>query len=104
MSDTTFDIPRERLTILLNALYDDGITTLSVAHPSDAVGELCRLHLAGDGACTVNVTLDADAYADCRNDVNTEYGEPAVTELPDRRSYLSAYLAAGLLEPANADD
>lgn len=99
-----FDVPRERLTILLNALYDDGVTTLSVAHPSDAVGELCRLHLADDGRCTVDVTLGVDAYADRRNDVNTEYGEPAVTELPDRRSYLAAYLAAGLLGPANGDD
>lgn len=101
---TAFDIPREQLTVLLNALYDDGIPGLSVTHPSDAVGELCQIHLEDGGACTVEVTCGTDAYADRRSDVNGRHGEPAVTELPDARAYLSAYLAAGLLDPGNAAD
>lgn len=95
---------RPHLTVLLNALYDTGTTTIPVEHPSDEVGELFRVEFGDAGEATVRMSKDLTEYADARNAVNTEYGEPAISELPDRRSYLSAFIAGGLLEPANQDE
>jgi hypothetical protein len=94
-------LARPHLTVLLNALYDTGTTTIPVEHPSDEVGELFRIEFDDSGETTVRLTTDLEAYADARSEVNSQYGEPAISELPDQRSYLSAFIAGGLLEPAN---
>jgi len=97
-------LTRPHLTVLLNALYDTGTTTIPVEHPSDEVGELFRIEFDDSGEPTVRLTTDLKTYADARSDINSQYGEPAISELPDRRSYLSAFIAGGLLEPANRDE
>lgn len=97
-------LTRPHLTILLNALYDTGTTTIPVEHPSNELGELFRIELDNAGETTVRLTTDLEAYADVRNDINNEYGEPAISELPDKRSYLSAFIAGGLLDPTNQDE
>ena len=97
-------LTRPHLTVLLNALYDTGTTTIPVGHPSDEVGELFRVELDDSGETTVRLTTDLEAYANARSDVNSAYGEPAISELPDQRSYLSAFIAGGLVEPANQEE
>lgn len=96
-------LARPSLTVLLNALYEIGTTTIPVEHPSDAIGELFRIELGDDGENTVRLTHDLDAYADVRADIDSRYGEPAISELPDPQSYLKAFVASGLLAPANKE-
>jgi hypothetical protein len=96
-------LSRPSLTILLNALHDTSTTTIPVKHPNDEIGELFRIELGNADKTTVRLTKDLEAYAEARNDVNSEYGEPAISELPEQRSYLSTFIAGGLLEPANLD-
>jgi len=98
------EVPRPHLTTLLNALYDSGNTPISVSHPSDEIGELLRIDLDESGQGTVRFAKDLDAYGDARSAVNSEYGEPAISELPHPQSYLRTFLAGGLLGPANEED
>ena len=97
-------LTRPHLTVLLNTLYDTDTTTIPVEHPSDEVGELFRIELDDAGETTIRMTKDLEAYADARSAVNSAYGEPAISELPDQRSYLSAFIAGRLLNPANRDE
>ncbi|WP_049996226.1 hypothetical protein [Halococcus sediminicola] len=94
-------LARSRLTVLLNALYDSGETTIPVSHPGSDVGELFRIELGGPQSSTVRLSKDFQTYSDARSAVNSSYGAPAVNELPSPRSYLSAFLAGGLLSPGN---
>lgn len=98
------NIPRPHLTVLFNALYDAGETTVPVTHPSDEIGELFQIHLEEDGQCTVEFTTDSSGYADRRSTINERYGEPAITEVPDRRSYLNAFVASGIVPIVNLED
>ena len=98
------EIPRPHLTTLLNALYDSDNTPISVSHPSDDLGELFRIELNDEGQATVRFAKDLAAYGDARSTVNSEHGEPAISELPRPQSYLRAFLAGGLLAPANEAD
>lgn len=98
------DIARPHLTTLLNALYDAGETTVPIEHPSSELGELCRVHLEDVGRCTVEFTTDTREYANRRSTVNETYGEPAITEVPDVRSFVSAFVAGGLVDLANRDE
>ena len=94
-------LTRPHLTVLLNALYDTETTTIPVEHPSNEIGELFRIEFDDSGETTVRLTTDLRTYADARSDINSAYGEPAISEIPDQRSYLSALIAGGLLELAN---
>ena len=98
------NVPRIHLTTVCNALYATGTTSIPVSHPSKHIGELIRIELGDPQESSVYVTLDADAYAAARSDVDRTFGTPAVTELPSRQSYLNAFLAGGLLEAKNADE
>ena len=97
------EVPRSQLTTLLNALYDSDNTPISVSHPSDDIGELLRIDLDEAGRGTVRLAKDLDAYGEARSAVNSEHGEPAISELPHPQSYLRAFLAGGLLSVANED-
>lgn len=94
-------LTRAHLTVLLNALYDTGTTTISVAHPSETIGELFRIELGEPDASTVSIEKDAQAYAEAREEVNREHGTPVVDELPKPQSYVNAFLAGALLDPPN---
>ena len=97
-------LTRPHLTVLLNALHDTETTSIPVEHPSDELGELFRIKFDDAGDTTVRLTTDLRAYADARSDINSTYGEPAISEIPDQRSYPSALIAGGLLELANQDE
>lgn len=75
-------LTRPHLTVLLNALYDTDTTTIPVEHPSDEVGELFRIELDDSGETTVRMTMDLEAYADARSDVNGAYGPPRSANSP----------------------
>ena len=85
------EVPRSQLTTLLSALYDSDDTPISVSHPSDDIGELLRINLDKVGRGTVRLTKDLDAYGEARSAVNSEHGEPAISELPLPQSYLRAF-------------
>lgn len=97
-------LDRSRLTILLNALYDSGTDRITVSHPSDAVGDLCRLELGAPADTNVRILLDERAYADARDDVKRDHGGAVAGELPEPQSYVNAFVAGGLLDPANKDE
>lgn len=97
-------LSRPHLTVLLNALYDAGETTVSVAHPSDAIGELLELELGDPTDSTVRFTKSLDEYADARRQVESDHGSAVVEELPQPRSFANAFLAGGLFGPTNRDE
>lgn len=95
------NVSREHLTVILNALYDEGETRISVEHPCEEIGELFRIELAGHRDSTVRFTQGAMSYADNRNDVHQKYGDSPYDDLPDHREYIKGFLAGGLIEPKN---
>lgn len=95
------ELARSHLTLLLNALYETDTSTITVAHPSDTIGDLLEIELGDPEESTVTILKDEQAYADARQQVDREHGDPAVDELPQRQSYLNAFLAGGLLAPPN---
>lgn len=97
-------ISRPHLTVLLNALYETGITRIPVRHPSDEIGTLFEINLGDADASEIELTLNTDAYSAARRDVELEHGSPAVTELPKPRAYTNAFLAGGFVQPANASE
>lgn len=97
-------VARSRLTVLLNALYDTGATTISVAHPSPDLGELLSIELEDAAASTVRFSLDTDAFAEIRNAIEMEYGSGVSDELPRPASYRNGLLAGGLLDIPNREE
>lgn len=97
-------LQRTRLAVVLNALYDSGTDRVTVSHSSDAVGDLLEIDLADPSASTVRVLHDVDAYRSARDAVQRDHGRDVVDELPDPRSYATAFLAGGLLDPPNRDE
>jgi hypothetical protein len=97
-------LTRQQLTILLNALYEDDIRRLTVSHPSDAIGDLVELHLDDPFDSDVRVIQKKDDYTESLQDVDRQYGSPAVDDLPSPQSYLNALFAGGLLSPENEAD
>lgn len=98
------EIGQQHLTVVLNALYETGRDTIPVSHPSDELDELCTLHLEEGGTCRLDFHVDAAEYATRRSTINETYGEPAITEIPGRQSFLNALLASGILETENQDE
>jgi hypothetical protein len=97
-------VRRDHLTVLLNHLHDRGDDTFAVEHPAEAVGELLRIDLGGPDDCTVEFTMDTDAYANARQDVGRAYGDQVMNDLPEPAQFVNAVLASGILDPANVDD
>ncbi len=95
---------RPHLTILCNALYDLDVSRISVAHPSEEIGELLEIDLGDPQASTVSLRHDDGSYRDARHEVECIHGHPAVDELPEASSYRDAFLAGGLLRPDNAKE
>jgi len=98
------ELSRRYLTVLLNALYDTDTSEISIAHPSDEVGELLTIELGDPNSSTIRLSKSLDEYADARSRVNNEYGSQVASELPEPRSYVNALLAGRLHSPDNQDE
>jgi hypothetical protein len=96
-------VSRPRLTVLLNALYDAGVDSIPVEHPSGDIGELVRIELGDDGTATVRFTQGTYTYQDNREEIPVQYGEPAYEDLPDAQTYTRAAVASGLVNVENED-
>lgn len=97
-------LERDHLALLLNALYEDGVTTVPVEHPCELIGELCRIELGAHDDSTVRITQGAVTYGQQRDAVARAHGERPHEDLPDEHAYVKAYVGGGLLEPENAAD
>lgn len=97
-------VTRSRLTVLLNALYDAGVDSIPVEHPSSDIGELVRIELGDDGAATVRFTQGTYTYQDNREEIPAKHGEPAYDDLPDAETYTRAVVASGLVDIENDDE
>ncbi|MDX1746781.1 MAG: hypothetical protein R3324_12645, partial [Halobacteriales archaeon] len=97
-------LARSQLTVLLNALYNTDTSPFVLSHPSAAIGDLLRIELGDPDASTVRLAQSIEDYGEARSAVDVEHGTPAVTEVPEPRSYLSGLLAGGLVEPANLEE
>jgi hypothetical protein len=89
----------DQLPLVWNALWDAGEDRIAIDHPAEALAPLCTVTL------DETVTLQPQAietYAAARTAVATEWGEDVVAELPTASSVCGAYLAAGIIAPANA--
>ncbi len=96
-------VERERLMVLLNALYDEGAHSVSVKHPCDDIGELVRIELMDDGQATVHFSQGSMTYQDNRETIPAKYGEPAYNDLPDAATYTRLLVASGLVDLRNRD-
>lgn len=97
-------LQRKHLTVLLNALYDQGVTPLTVSHPSDEIGDLLRLDLGDPYESRVRVLADAREYEARREEVHRAYDEAAYEELPDKEEYIRLLVAAGIEDVANHEE
>ncbi|GAA0529136.1 hypothetical protein [Halorubrum aquaticum] len=97
-------LARHHITHLLNALYTDGITSVSVRHPCEEIGELLEIDLSDPVATTVRFTQGALTYQDSREELHTTYGEQAYDDLPDKDTYIRALVAGGLVDIENRED
>ena len=62
-------LARHHITHLLNALYTEGITSVSVRHPCEEIGELLEIDLSDPVATTVRFTQGALTYQDSREEL-----------------------------------
>jgi hypothetical protein len=97
-------VSRSHLTTLLNALYARDIAEVTISHPSDAVGELCTIHLENPLDSQIEVHHDRDSYANAVNDVARDHGETAANELPNPQSFVNSFFAGGILEAPNLSE
>lgn len=87
--------------LLLNGLYDSGVKSIAVKHPSAAIGELVRIRLEDDGQASVRFTQGSGTYQDNRETIPAKYGQPAYEDLPDAGTYLRAMVASGHVDLKN---
>jgi len=97
-------LARHHITHLLNALYTEGITSVSVRHPCEEIGELLEIDLSDPVATTVRFTQGALTYQDSREELHTTYDEQAYDDLPDKDTYIRALVAGGLVDIENRED
>ncbi|AWB28394.1 hypothetical protein HARCEL1_12120 [Halococcoides cellulosivorans] len=97
-------VERRRLMVLLNALYDHGVTSIPVEHPCDDIGELLVVELEDNGQATVRFTQGSMTYQDSRETIPAKHGEPAYLDLPDAQTYTRMMVASGYVEPKNIDE
>jgi hypothetical protein len=96
-------LPRQHATALLNALYTDGVTTVSVTHPCEDIDELLRIDISEPRNTIVRFSQGALTYQDAREALETTYDERAYDDLPDKETYIRALVAGGLIEIENSE-
>ena len=97
-------VRRRHLTALLNRLYEQGHTAISVAHPAHEIGELLRIDLDGYEESSVALTTTLEEYADAKTDIELAYGERVAADLPEPADVRNTLLGAELLPPANHEE
>jgi hypothetical protein len=97
------EIARDHITHLLNALYSDGVTSISVKHPCEEIGELFKIDISDPVATTVTFTQGAITYQEAREAVHPTHGEQAYEDLPDKETYIRALVAGGLIDIENSE-
>jgi len=97
-------LERAHITHLLNALYTEDVTSVSVKHPCEDIGELLRLEISDPVETTVRFTQGALTYQDTREEMHTAFGERVYNDLPDAETYVRALVAAGLVDIENVDE
>jgi rRNA-processing protein FCF1 len=95
-------VERQRLMILLNALYDQDVDSVPVEHPCDEIGELVRIELEDNGQASIRFTQGALTYQDSRKSIPAKYGEAAYDDLPDAQTYTRTMVASGHIELENS--
>lgn len=97
-------IERQRLMILLNALYDQGVHSIPVEHPCDEIGELVRIELDDNGEASVRFTQGSITYQNNRESIPAKYGEAAYDDLPDPQTYTRTMVASEHIELDNLNE
>lgn len=97
-------LARHHITHLLNALYTEGVTTVSVKHPCDDIDELLEIDIADPVETRVRFTQGALTYQDTREEIHSMYRERAYNDLPDKETYIRALVAGRLVDVENYDD
>ncbi|WP_254821932.1 hypothetical protein [Haloglomus halophilum] len=88
---------------LLNALYSEGVTTLTVEHPSPQIDTLLRIDLGDDATATVRFPTPLDEYRETREQIQLEHGDAPYSDLPDPHEFVAALTGCGLVELANRE-
>lgn len=96
------EVRRGNLMALINALYEEDETHITVSHPCETIGELCTITLQDRGRARVRLQ-GALTYQDRREELPAKYGENAYEDLPDAESYVRAVVASGLGTIANEE-
>ena len=91
-------LKQTHITHLLNALYTEDVTSVSVKHPCDDIGELLRLEISDPAETIVRFTQGALTYQDTREEIHTTYSERVYDDLPDAATYVRALIAADLID------
>jgi hypothetical protein len=89
--------------VLLNALYDEDVSSIPVVHPCDDIGELVRIELRTRGEARVRFTQGSFTYQDNRELTHTKHGDAAYNDLPDADTFTRLPVASGHVELANHD-
>lgn len=97
-------IERQRLMILLNALFDQDVDSIPVNHPCDEIGELIRINLEDNGQASVQFVQGTITYQDNRDAIPAKYGEAAYDDLPDAHTYTRTMVASGHIALENLDE
>ena len=88
--------------VLLNALFDQDVHSIPVAHPCDEIGELVRVELEDNGRASIRFTQGSLTYQDNRESIPAKYGEAAYDDLPDAQTYTRTMVASGHIELENS--
>lgn len=97
-------IGRHRLLVLLNALHDQGVTSIPIKHPCEDIDELVKIELEEGGETTVRFTKGAMTYQEHREAIPAAHGEAAYDDLPDAETYTRAMVASGHITLANQEE
>ncbi|WP_248908167.1 PIN domain-containing protein [Halocatena marina] len=97
-------IKRRQLSVLLNALHNEGLNRIFITHPSDHFGPLVEFSLTDPTESEIYFKTRNDEYSTYRGDVDREHGSPAVDDLPSVHAYRNCFVAAGVLGLVNREE
>ena len=97
-------LPTQHTNHLLNALYTEGVTTVSVSHPCHEIGELFQIDITEPTNTIVRFSQGAYTYQDAREELHAKYDERAYKDLPEKGKYIRALVAGTLIDIENRDE